>query len=151
MDYSETKKLKLAFPWFYINLPKDIIMEIMSRMQKSENNEYLTYKISGWDINFDDSFDIYSYSTKIQILDLVTKKYSDFNDMVYRVAQKMESQFCESGRCNANGSISYLDFKHLDILEINGNDVIKFAFVVAKNGKRGNVYYMSGGKLTIKM
>jgi len=152
MDYFDTKRFKAVFPYLRCNIPKELTIKVINNILALRQQELTynpKYKINNFDVDFDDSFDIFYPQTKLKILRLAEKKYADFDDIISRTADRMEGQFSESGRCNANGWVQGLTLKHVTIEKKDDIHIIRFVIIVEKGGRRGDTYYMSAGKISV--
>lgn len=135
MDYFDIIKFKFAFPWFYTNLPKDIIMEILDKIPK-KNHYPIKFKMDCGKTYFDNSFDIFNYETKIKILQLTIEKYPDLTDQIKQIGKDLNLQFPEITYCHAECSIPSIYLKNMDITKLDdANYNLDFTMNVLKCDK----------------
>jgi hypothetical protein len=118
----------------------DILPLIQHYVDYSKNK----YRMFGYDIHFQESFDVLSCYEKHLLIEAVTNKYKDFDSVIVsRTYNQMCVNFQESGKCKVR-NICNIEFKLLE----NNNNFIKFRGILVAYGRK-TLYYQAMGNFNV--
>lgn len=108
--------------------------------------------IHGYPVSFSTGFENYSDDQKQLIIERLTEKYKDFNEIVVRNYNQMLVRYQESGKSKLyllfGSGIPYIRFE-LQYPNIRDDGSLVMVMIMFVTGKQDKLYYNSIGKFNI--